>query len=120
MHRADLALFWQGIAFAGAEHDVQLAAYLLDPTENDQTISGLAAKYGLPHMPADEDVYGKGAKFKVPDPETLGRHLARKGTPCCASFRSSAPIWRNTRCTGCSTTWRCRCRGFSPIWRSRA
>lgn len=79
LHRADLALFWQGIAFAGAEHDVQLAAYLLDPTENDQTISGLAAKYGLPHMPADEDVYGKGAKFKVPDPETLGRHLARKG-----------------------------------------
>ncbi|GJM78621.1 hypothetical protein HMSSN139_11170 [Paenibacillus sp. HMSSN-139] len=51
LHRADLVLFWQGVAFAGAEHDVQLAAYLLDPTESDQTISGLAAKYQLPPVP---------------------------------------------------------------------
>ncbi|MFD3257916.1 DNA polymerase I [Paenibacillus lentus] len=79
LHRADLALHWQGISFAGAEHDIQLAAYLLDPTDNNQTISGLAAKYNLPFMPSDDEVYGKGAKFKVPDPETLSRHLARKG-----------------------------------------
>ncbi|MFD1176832.1 DNA polymerase I [Paenibacillus puldeungensis] len=78
LHRADLALFWQGIAFAGAEHDVELAAYLLDPTENDQTISGLAAKYGLPYLPSDEEVYGKGAKFKVPNVDILSLHLARK------------------------------------------
>ncbi|MGG6313711.1 DNA polymerase I [Paenibacillus macerans] len=79
LHRVDLALFWQDIAFAGAEHDVQLAAYLLDPTENDQTISGLAAKYHLPAVPGDDEVYGKGAKFKVPDQESLSQHLARKG-----------------------------------------
>lgn len=78
LHRADLALFWQGIAFAGAEHDVELAAYLLDPTENDQTISGLAAKYTLPYLPTDEEVYGKGAKFKVPNVDILSLHLARK------------------------------------------
>lgn len=78
LHRADLVLFWQGVAFAGAEHDVQLAAYLLDPTESDQTISGLAAKYQLPPVPGDDEVYGKGAKFKVPEPEALSRHLARK------------------------------------------
>lgn len=79
LHRADLVLFWQGIAFAGAEHDVHLAAYLLDPTENNQTINGLAAKYGLPAVPADEEVYGKGAKFKVPEQDVLSRHMARKG-----------------------------------------
>lgn len=78
LHRADLALFWQGIAFAGAEHDVELAAYLLDPTENDQTISGLAAKYNLPYLPTDEEIYGKGAKFKVPNVDILSLHLARK------------------------------------------
>ncbi|MNO21179.1 DNA polymerase I [compost metagenome] len=78
LHRADLVLFWQGVAFAGAEHDVQLAAYLLDPTESDQTISGLAAKYQLPAVPGDDEVYGKGAKFKVPEPDALSRHLARK------------------------------------------
>ena len=79
LHRADLVLFWQGIAFGGAEHDIQLAAYLLDPTENDQTIHGLAVKYRLPGVPADDEVYGKGAKFKTPDTEELSRHLARKG-----------------------------------------
>lgn len=79
LHRADLVLFWQGIAFGGAEHDIQLAAYLLDPTENDQTINGLATKYRLPTVPTDDEVYGKGAKFKVPDTEELSRHLARKG-----------------------------------------
>ncbi|GAA0133712.1 DNA polymerase I [Paenibacillus sp. YSY-4.3] len=78
LHRADLALYWQGISFAGAEFDIELAAYLLDPTDNNQTVSGLAAKYHLPQLLSDDEVYGKGAKFKVPDPETLSLHLARK------------------------------------------
>ncbi|WP_019640339.1 DNA polymerase I [Paenibacillus fonticola] len=78
LHRADLVLHWLGIPFAGAEHDIQLAAYLLDPTDSNLTISGLAAKYGLPYLSSDDEVYGKGAKFKVPEPEILSRHLARK------------------------------------------
>lgn len=78
LHRADLTLHWQGVAFGGAEHDIQLAAYLLDPTNNDQTVSGLAAKYGIGTVAADEEVYGKGAKFKVPDQDRLSQHLARK------------------------------------------
>lgn len=78
LHRTDLVLHWQGIPFAGASHDIELAAYLLDPTNNNQTVSALAEKYGLAHVASDEDVYGKGAKFKVPDTETLSRHLARK------------------------------------------
>ncbi|GGH14785.1 DNA polymerase I [Paenibacillus segetis] len=78
LHRADLVLHWLGITLAGEEHDVQLAAYLLDPTDNNQTTSGLAAKYKLPIIASDEEVYGKGAKFKVPDQEILSKHLARK------------------------------------------
>ncbi|AWB44086.1 DNA polymerase I [Paenibacillus sp. CAA11] len=78
LHRADLALHWQGIAFAGASFDISLAAYLLDPTGGEQALSDLAAKYGLPSVPSDESIYGKGAKYKVPDQETLGLHLARK------------------------------------------
>lgn len=78
LHRADLALHWQGVSLAGEEHDVQLAAYILDPTDNNQTPSDLAAKYGLAYLTPDEEVYGKGAKFKVPDQETLSKHLARK------------------------------------------
>ncbi|WP_163878505.1 DNA polymerase I [Paenibacillus favisporus] len=78
LHRTDLALHWKGIAFAGASFDVQLAAYLLDPTEANQNVNALASKYGLPMLAADEDVFGKGAKYKVPELDVLSGHLARK------------------------------------------
>jgi len=78
LHRIDLALHWQGIPFAGAAFDVHLAGYLLDPTEANQSLSGLAAKYGLSYLQADEDVFGKGAKYKVPDTNKLSEHMARK------------------------------------------
>lgn len=79
LHRTDLALHWKGIAFAGASFDVQLAAYLLDPTESNQNLHALAAKYGLQTLASDEDVFGKGAKYKVPETEVLSKHLAAKG-----------------------------------------
>lgn len=78
LHRADLTLFWHGIPFAGAEFDIQLAAYLLDPTESDQTLSALSAKYNLASLPSDDEVLGKGAKFKVPELGIFSNHLARK------------------------------------------
>ncbi|HEY2493345.1 MAG TPA: DNA polymerase I [Paenibacillus sp.] len=78
LHRMDLALHWHGVPFAGASFDVQLAAYILDPTEANQTVSDLASKYGLSFMVADEDVFGKGAKYKVPDTDILSKHLASK------------------------------------------
>lgn len=79
LHRTDLALHWKGIAFAGASFDVQLAAYLLDPTESNQNLHALAAKYGLQMLASDEDVFGKGAKYKVPETDVLSKHLAAKG-----------------------------------------
>ncbi|MFS0723173.1 DNA polymerase I [Paenibacillus sp. 1P07SE] len=78
MHKSQLALSWRGIELRGVSFDVQLAAYLLDPTDPDHTLNGLTHRYRLPAVPADEDVYGKGAKFKVPEPETLHAHIARK------------------------------------------
>ncbi|NGM83098.1 DNA polymerase I [Paenibacillus sp. 7124] len=78
LHRADLTLHWQGVPFAGAAHDVQLAAYLLDPTEANQNLSDLVAKYGLPRLAPDEEVFGKGAKYKVPEMDILGAHVAAK------------------------------------------
>ncbi|MEK5475455.1 DNA polymerase I [Paenibacillus sp. FSL R5-0407] len=78
LHRTDLTLHWEGIPFAGANFDIELAAYLLDPTENDQTLSALSTKYGISRLASDDDVYGKGAKFKVPNEEVLSQHLARK------------------------------------------
>lgn len=78
LHRADLVLAKWGISFAGHAFDVQLAAYLLDPTEVDPSLGGLLQRYGLSGIASDEAVYGKGAKFKVPEDEALAAHLAAK------------------------------------------
>lgn len=79
LHRADIALRWAGVTLRGVTMDVLLAAYLLDPTESSLSLSGLAARYlaGVA-LPADEDVYGKGTKFRLPEEAALAAHLCRK------------------------------------------
>jgi len=77
-HRAEVALFWHGLAFRGTSFCTHIAAYLLDPTESRHTLADLSRRYGLPPVPEAEDVYGKGAKFKVPDRDTLARYVGRK------------------------------------------
>ncbi|WP_274649732.1 DNA polymerase I [Paenibacillus humicola] len=78
LHKSELALGWLGIELQGMSFDVLLAAYLLDPTESNQTIASLTQRYHLPAVPSDEAVYGKGAKFQVPDADKLAAHLAAK------------------------------------------
>lgn len=77
-HKAELALRWNGLELGGAAFDVQLAAYLLDPTDSALSLSAIHDRQGLSGVPSDESVYGKGAKFKVPDAEALHRHLVLK------------------------------------------
>jgi DNA polymerase-1 len=77
-HRAEIALSWQDICLRGTSFDILLAAYLLDPTESALTLNGLLAKYSLPSIKADEEVFGKGAKFQIPAIDILSDHLCRK------------------------------------------
>jgi DNA polymerase-1 len=90
VHKAEVALSWHGIALKGVEFDVLLAAYLLNPTESDHTLHELARSYGLPNVPPDEEVFGKGAKFHIPEPEIVGAHLARKAS----AIRRLVPLMR--------------------------
>lgn len=78
MHRTEVALNWHDMPLRGVVFDVLIAAYLLDPTESTHTLNELANRYHLSPIAADEDVFGKGAKFKVPDVERLSEHLGRK------------------------------------------
>ncbi|CAH1206411.1 DNA polymerase I [Paenibacillus plantiphilus] len=78
LHKADLTLGRLGIELRGTTFDALLVAYLLDPTESNQTVATLAQRYHLPAVPTDEAVYGKGAKFQVPSEDVLARHLAAK------------------------------------------
>jgi DNA polymerase I len=77
-HKAELALGWNGVHLLGIAFDVILAAYLLDPTSSNYALDDLAAKYGAGALPSDADVFGKGAKFKLPEVTTLAEYLGRK------------------------------------------
>lgn len=78
LHKSELAMRWAGLALGGAALDVQLAAYLLNPTDTQLSLSAINERLGLTGVPSDEAVYGKGAKFRVPEPDVLHRHLALK------------------------------------------
>ncbi|MHA7964814.1 DNA polymerase I [Paenibacillus sp. CAU 1782] len=97
LHKSELALRWAGYRLGGAAFDVQLAAYLLDPTDNQLALSAINERQGFTGVPSDEAVYGKGAKFKVPDDETLHRHLALKAN---AVFRLAPKMTEELKATG--------------------
>lgn len=80
LHKAEASLAWIGVSLGGVRFDVLLAAYLLDPTESSHTLSALCRKFGLPNVPEDEEVFGKGAKFSIPEREKLGEFLCRKAS----------------------------------------
>ncbi len=77
-HRVELVLARSGIELKGQAFDVQLAAYLLDPTEADPSLQGLLHRHRLASILSDDAVYGKGAKFRIPAGDELAKHLAAK------------------------------------------
>jgi DNA polymerase-1 len=87
-HRATLALAWKAAPLKGVDFDCILAAYLLDPTESTLTLNGLALKHGLPGIKGDEEVFGKGAKFRLPELSVLSEHLCRKAN----TVRRAVPV----------------------------
>lgn len=78
LHKTELVLSWKGIALGGEKFDVQLAAYLLDPTDGNQLLHTIAEKHGIFGLSSDDEIYGKGAKFQLPNEEKLYNHLAIK------------------------------------------
>ncbi|MEC1240033.1 DNA polymerase I, partial [Bacillus paralicheniformis] len=76
--RAAVALRWRGIELKGAEFDVLLAAYIINPGHSYDDVASVAKEHQLHIVAADEAVYGKGTKQAVPDEKELADHLARK------------------------------------------
>ncbi|HHW37681.1 MAG TPA: DNA polymerase I [Bacillales bacterium] len=73
-----VSLKWRGIDLKGIEFDLLIASYLLNPAETNHEITDVAKRNGYLNINADEAVYGKGAKRKVPLVEELADHLVRK------------------------------------------
>ncbi|MFA8437874.1 DNA polymerase I [Pueribacillus sp. YX66] len=76
--RAEVALGWKGIRLRGLTFDVLIAAYLLNTIEGRHDIAEVANRENLHFVQSDEQVYGKGAKRKVPKQAIVAEHLVRK------------------------------------------
>lgn len=88
-HKVRLALAWQGIELRGVAFDTLLAAYVLDPTQSSQSLGELSRRYGQPAVPEDEEIFGKGAKFRIPEIEVVSTYLGRKAN---AAARLKQPM----------------------------
>ncbi|TMN21146.1 DNA polymerase I [Lentibacillus cibarius] len=75
-----VALLNRGIHIQGITFDMLLASYLLNPAENSHDIPAIAHRLNQADVLYDEEVYGKGAKMKVPEQDELSNHIVRKTT----------------------------------------
>ncbi|MCA0969844.1 DNA polymerase I [Halobacillus litoralis] len=75
---ATVALLHHGIHIQGITFDLLLASYLINPAENNHDIPAISHRMGETGVQYDEEVYGKGAKMKLPDEETFRSHIGRK------------------------------------------
>lgn len=73
-----VALLHRDIQIKGIAFDLQLAAYLLNPAVNNDEIAIIGKRHGVRDVYLNEEVYGKGAKLKVPELNELAEHIARK------------------------------------------
>lgn len=62
----------------GIVFDLLLASYLINPAENSHDIPAISHRLGYHDILFDEEVYGKGARIKVPEQSQLADHLVRK------------------------------------------
>src|SRR5690625_1272168 len=73
-----VALLHRGITLKGITFDLQLAAYLINPSDNNEEIPMIGRRLGERDIFLDEEVYGKGAKQAVPEFDKVSEHVARK------------------------------------------
>ncbi|MCT2537190.1 DNA polymerase I [Aquibacillus koreensis] len=76
--KVTVALLKHDIHIHGISFDLLLASYLIDPSENHHDIPAISHRFGKKQVLFDEEVYGKGAKLKVPEVEKLMNHVTRK------------------------------------------
>lgn len=62
----------------GADFDLLLAAYIVNPSISSDDVATMAKEFGFYEVLTDENVYGKGAKKAVPELERLAEHACRK------------------------------------------
>jgi DNA polymerase-1 len=78
--RTVVALKRNGIDVKGITFDMLLTSYLLNPAENNHDIPAISNRMGKTNVRFDEEVYGRGAKMKLPEQGILAEHIVRKAS----------------------------------------
>lgn len=76
--RSEVSLRRYDIHLKGANFDVLMASYLINPSDTLEDLAAIAKKYELSYIQSDEAFYGKGVKRKVPETHALAEQLVRK------------------------------------------
>jgi DNA polymerase-1 len=76
--RSEVSLRHHGIHLKGADFDLYIASYLINPSQTIEDIASVAKNHGYTAIQSDEAFYGKGAKRRIPEEKELAGHLARK------------------------------------------
>lgn len=75
--RLKVVLMYHNIFIKGVSFDLELASYLLDPKSVKDDFSKMVSFYDY-DIALDEQIYGKGAKFKLPEKEIYVDHIIKK------------------------------------------
>ncbi|PLR98109.1 DNA polymerase I [Bacillus sp. T33-2] len=75
---SEVALRHRGIHLRGADFDLLLASYIINPSESSEDAAAVAKQHGFTNLQSDASFYGKGAKRSVPEEHKLAEHLVRK------------------------------------------
>lgn len=78
VHYDTLVLHWHGLEIRGVVADVVLSTYVLHPIASSYALDVLATQYAALTLPADERIYGKGAKAHIPSLATYANHSGQK------------------------------------------
>lgn len=73
-----VALLHHGVTLSGVTFDLMLAAYLVNPADNNEEVPAIAKRSGITSIQYNEEVYGKGAKLHVPEFSIVSEHVVRK------------------------------------------
>ncbi|EWG10497.1 DNA polymerase I [Cytobacillus firmus] len=76
--RSEVSLRHHGIHLKGADFDLYIASYIINPSQTIEDIASIAKNHGYHAIQSDEAFYGKGAKRRIPEETELAVHLARK------------------------------------------
>ncbi|MCM3704762.1 MULTISPECIES: DNA polymerase I [Cytobacillus] len=76
--RSEVSLRHHGVHLKGADFDLYIASYIINPSQTIEDIASIAKNHGYHAIQSDEAFYGKGAKRRIPEEKELGGHLARK------------------------------------------